>query len=213
MARVRGDPSLDQWGEGLILEVADVATPIGAVRIAARGRRLCALGFLGQWEDVERTLRRRYPGLELRTGEDCEDLAAPLRAYFRGEVRALEALPVELGGTPFQERVWAALRTIPCGTTISYRDLADRVGAPRASRAVGSANGANPVPVVIPCHRVIGTDGSLVGYGGGLRRKRWLLEHEAGSAGARHGLPGCSSEGAGERSRGRSSSSPSRLVD
>jgi methylated-DNA-[protein]-cysteine S-methyltransferase len=103
-----------------------------------------------------------------------------LRAYFAGDLHALDTIAVDpLGGTPFQRRVWLALRSIPAGTTVSYQMLARRIRAPKAMRAVGAANGANPVPIVLPCHRVIGADGSLTGYGGGLPRKRWLLRHEA----------------------------------
>ena len=116
------------------------------------------------------------------------DLAAPptptaaagaVAAYFAGDVRAIERLPVETGGTPFQRAVWAALRDIPCGTTVSYGEIARRIGRPKAVRAVGMANNANPVGVIVPCHRVIGAGGDLTGYGGGLDRKRWLLDHEA----------------------------------
>lgn len=105
-------------------------------------------------------------------------LADAIRQYFEGELDAINALPVQTSGTLFQREVWRALRGIRCGTTISYGQLAKQIGRPRAVRAVGLANGSNPVPVVVPCHRVIGTDGSLTGYGGGIERKRWLLEHE-----------------------------------
>lgn len=102
-----------------------------------------------------------------------------LQEYFEGTRRAFD-LPLEAEGTEFQKLVWQALREIPYGTTISYQELARRVGAETAVRAVGAANGANPIPIVIPCHRVIGADGSLTGYGGGLERKRWLLDLESG---------------------------------
>jgi len=105
-----------------------------------------------------------------------------LRAYFAGELRDFD-LPMSLAGTPFQQNVWAALRRIPYGETISYAELARRVGQPGAARAVGSANGRNPIAVIVPCHRVIATDGSLGGYGGGLDRKEWLLRHEVESLG------------------------------
>src|SRR5262245_5687963 len=101
-----------------------------------------------------------------------------LRAYFAGELRTFD-LPLATGGTEFQRKVWAALRAIPFGTTISYAELARRVGRPGAARAVGSANGRNPVGIVVPCHRVIAADGTLGGYGGGLDRKEWLIQHEA----------------------------------
>jgi methylated-DNA-[protein]-cysteine S-methyltransferase len=109
---------------------------------------------------------------------DPLDVTGHFREYFRGQLDALDALPVDTGGTPFQRRVWKVLRTIPAGTTLSYLEVARRVGAEAAVRAVGAANGANPVAIVIPCHRVIGANGRLVGYGGGLDRKRWLLGHE-----------------------------------
>jgi methylated-DNA-[protein]-cysteine S-methyltransferase len=105
-------------------------------------------------------------------------LTAALRAYFAGDLGAIDGLPVATGGTDFQRAVWAALREIPCGETRSYGELAQRIGHPTAVRAVGLANGANPVAVVVPCHRVIGADGSLTGYGAGIERKRWLLAHE-----------------------------------
>lgn len=103
---------------------------------------------------------------------------AQLQAYFAGELRDFE-LPLAAAGTPFQQRVWRALCDIPYGETISYGELARRIGQPKAARAVGLANGQNPIAIVVPCHRVIGADGSLTGYGGGLARKRWLLAHES----------------------------------
>jgi methylated-DNA-[protein]-cysteine S-methyltransferase len=107
-----------------------------------------------------------------------------LDAYFAGELEAFD-LPLAAHGTPFQMRVWDELVRIPFGETISYSELAHRLGDPKLVRAVGTANGRNPISIVIPCHRVIGADGSLVGYGGGLDRKRWLLEHEAVASGRR----------------------------
>jgi methylated-DNA-[protein]-cysteine S-methyltransferase len=107
-----------------------------------------------------------------------------LDAYFAGELEAFD-LSLAPEGTPFQLRVWEELTRIPYGETISYSQLAERIGDPRAVRAVGLANGRNPISIVVPCHRVIGADGSLVGYGGGLERKRWLLEHEAVASGRR----------------------------
>lgn len=101
-----------------------------------------------------------------------------VEAYFAGDLRAIDAIPVASHGTPFQESVWQALRTIPVGTTKSYGELAQAIGRPTAVRAVGLANGANPIGVIVPCHRVIGANATLTGYGGGLARKQWLLEHE-----------------------------------
>jgi methylated-DNA-[protein]-cysteine S-methyltransferase len=101
-----------------------------------------------------------------------------MRRYFKGDIAVLRGLPVATNGTPFQTGIWRALRRIADGTAISYAELARRVGKPRAVRAAGLANGQNPISIVVPCHRVIGSDGSLTGYGGGLSRKQWLLEHE-----------------------------------
>jgi methylated-DNA-[protein]-cysteine S-methyltransferase len=101
-----------------------------------------------------------------------------LEGYFAGERREF-TLPLQPRGTPFQERVWSALRQVPFGATISYGELARRIGQPAAARAVGAANGANPLPIVVPCHRVIGADQTLTGFGGGLATKRYLLAHEA----------------------------------
>jgi methylated-DNA-[protein]-cysteine S-methyltransferase len=106
------------------------------------------------------------------------EAADQLQAYFAGELTEFD-LPLATGGAPFQQRVWAELRNIPYGSTISYGELARQVGNPKASRAVGAANGSNPISVIIPCHRVIGSNGKLTGYGGGIERKKYLLEFEA----------------------------------
>jgi len=105
-------------------------------------------------------------------------ITRPLDAYFEGDLDAVDVIPVATGGTVFQRDVWTALRGIKAGTTTNYGALAARLGRPNASRAVGMANGSNPISIVLPCHRVIGANGTLTGYGGGLPRKRWLLEHE-----------------------------------
>jgi methylated-DNA-[protein]-cysteine S-methyltransferase len=105
-----------------------------------------------------------------------------MEAYFAGNRAALDDLQTATNGTPFQRKVWAALRTIEAGETVSYGTLAVRIGQPTAARAVGLANGQNPIAIVVPCHRVIGADASLTGYGGGIERKRWLLAHEACAA-------------------------------
>jgi methylated-DNA-[protein]-cysteine S-methyltransferase len=114
----------------------------------------------------------------LRNASNPGGATRALRDYFEGDLGALDRLRVAESGTPFQRRVWRALREITCGTTLSYAELSRRIGQPLAVRAVGLANGRNPINLVVPCHRVIGTDGTLTGYGGGLRRKRWLLAHE-----------------------------------
>ena len=119
----------------------------------------------------------------LLRGKATESVRSALESYFAGDLGALDALACDAPGTPFQRAVWAALRAIPAGTTESYGELAARIGAPKAFRAVGLANNRNPIGVVVPCHRVIGADGSLTGYAGGLPRKQWLLAHEARHAG------------------------------
>ncbi|HLN08915.1 MAG TPA: methylated-DNA--[protein]-cysteine S-methyltransferase [Xanthobacteraceae bacterium] len=159
------------------------ATPIGtALLVTDSAGILCAL----DWEDyaarLGRLLRRTFGAIELREGADPDSVRQPLAGYFAGDLAGLNAIATRTGGTPFQCAVWSALRTIEPGRTISYGALAARIGAPAAVRAVGLANGANPIGIVVPCHRVIGADGSLTGYGGGLHRKRWLLDHESGSA-------------------------------
>jgi methylated-DNA-[protein]-cysteine S-methyltransferase len=159
-----------------------IESPIGELTITARDGLLTGVHMHDQ---------RHFPPIPATAERDDVSLApvvAQLQAYFAGQLTAFD-LPIELRGTPFQRRVWSALREIPYGETISYGELARRVGNPKASRAVGLANGRNPVAIVVPCHRVIGADGSLTGYGGGLERKVWLIEHEAthrpGSAQAR----------------------------
>lgn len=139
---------------------------------------LRALDFI-DFEDRMRTLLRRHYGVfTLVDGPAPASIRAAITAYFSGDLRALDQTPVATAGTPFQRSVWAALRHIPAGETRSYGALATMLGKPGASRAVGLANGSNPIGIVVPCHRVIGINGTLTGYAGGLTRKRWLLAHE-----------------------------------
>jgi methylated-DNA-[protein]-cysteine S-methyltransferase len=136
------------------------------------------------WTDYEVRMRRllaRHYGTDCMPPTPAPRSSGPvsaLAAYFEGDLHAIDSLPTATGGTPFQKRVWRALREIPAGQTVSYGELARDIGQPAALRAVGLANGANPIGIVVPCHRVVGADGSLTGYGGGLDRKRWLLNHE-----------------------------------
>jgi methylated-DNA-[protein]-cysteine S-methyltransferase len=167
-------------GEGERFWIDTTKTPLGtAVLIGDDSGAL----RLHAWDDPAGTWRerfhRRHADAELVEGRDRFGHVAALTRYFDGELTALDTIPVAFRGTPFQEQVWTALRTIAAGTTLSYGALARRIGRPTAVRAVGLANGSNPIGVVVPCHRVVGSDGSLTGYGGGLERKRWLLEHEA----------------------------------
>jgi methylated-DNA-[protein]-cysteine S-methyltransferase len=154
---------------------AIIPTPIGDLVAWGEDHSLRALEFADS--------RTESP---LETGWKRDDsafgqLAEQLRAYFAGELTCFD-LTLETGGTPFQRRVWDALQKIPYGTTTTYGALAAEIGQPRAVRAVGAANGRNPISIVVPCHRLVGADGSLTGYGGGLERKRWLLEHERATA-------------------------------
>jgi methylated-DNA-[protein]-cysteine S-methyltransferase len=161
-----------------MIEHGRIDTPIGALQVFARNGALVLIDLRDDADVAREQVRRRFPGEPIGPHEDPGGSTAALRRYFAGDFAALDSLSVNPGGTPFQASVWRALRSIRPGTTISYRDLAERIGVPQAVRAVGAANGANPVPVVIPCHRVIGANGKLVGYGGGLERKDWLLRHE-----------------------------------
>lgn len=155
-----------------------VETPIGPMLLMVEGDMMIGLEFDDQPERYMKDLRRRFPDMELREKVNPCGFSDHLRAYYQGELDAVDGLPAQGGGTPFQERVWAELRRIPVGTVISYGELATRLGDKNAMRAVGLANGRNPISVVVPCHRVIGADGTLTGYGGGLPRKTWLLNHE-----------------------------------
>jgi|SRR5579863_950074 len=158
-----------------------IRTPIGGMLIIAdEDGNLRATDWSDHEARMQRLLRLHYGehGFRLEADRNPNGLADAISSYFAGDIEVIDRLPVETGGTTFQRDVWRALREIQCGTTVSYAELAERIHRPAAVRAVGLANGSNPVGVVIPCHRVIGSDGSLTGYGGGIERKRWLLEHE-----------------------------------
>lgn len=173
-------PSRDAPPETLTLD--RLATPIGtALLVTDEHGVLRAFNWTDYEADMLAWIARHYPKAKLHEGRTPANVRGAFESYFRGEATALEAVPWKASGTPFQLQVWEALCTIPAGETLSYAGLAERIGRPTAVRAVGHANGANPVAVVVPCHRVIGTDGSLTGYGGSLPRKRWLLEHEGAS--------------------------------
>jgi len=150
-----------------------IDSPIGRLMLQADG-----LALLGLYMDVpSRPPRDMESWVEDAATPPLRDAAVQLREYFDGRRREFD-LPIRLRGTLFQRRVWDVLREIPYGATMSYGQLAKRIDNPNASRAVGLANGRNPVAILVPCHRVIGADGSLTGYGGGLERKQWLLAHE-----------------------------------
>lgn len=166
-----------------MIDVRHVESPIGTLTLAANGTRLCLLHFGNDEQAVSAFLRRWYPDEPRGTETITAAAAVRLSSYFAGETTALDGIDVELKGTHFQRRVWEALRSVSAGTTASYAEIARRIGAPSAVRAVGAANGANPIAIVVPCHRIIGSSGSLTGYGGGLDRKQWLLRHEGAPRG------------------------------
>ena len=156
-----------------MLVMSRLDSPLGALLLACRADgAVVALDFA----DFEGRFRARLG--EAVAGAAPAVVAGAVAAYFGGELAALDGLAVAPGGTVFQQRVWAALRRIPAGGTCSYGEVARGLGVPGAARAVGLANGQNPVALVIPCHRVIGASGALTGYAGGMARKAWLLRHE-----------------------------------
>jgi methylated-DNA-[protein]-cysteine S-methyltransferase len=163
--------------EYLILD--RIEAPIGAFLIATDHEGvLRAVDFWADAPALRRLLARQYGMVSIETGQAPAPIRRAFVDYFAGDLDALDRIPVATVGTAFQRKVWAALRAIPAGETRSYGQLAAAIGAPNAMRAVGLANGQNPIAIVVPCHRVIGADGSLTGFGGGLPRKRWLLTHE-----------------------------------
>jgi methylated-DNA-[protein]-cysteine S-methyltransferase len=181
-----------------ILRLDRLKTPIGvALLVTDDDGVLRAL----DWEDYEprmrELLRLQCGAVELKNARAPAAAKTALSAYFRGDLDRLGEIAWRVGGTPFQSKVWNALPRIPAGSTLSYGALAAKLGAPRAMRAVGHANGSNPISVVVPCHRLIGANGSLVKYGGGLERKRWLLRHEGVEVLALLPLPVLNGERAG----------------
>jgi methylated-DNA-[protein]-cysteine S-methyltransferase len=162
-----------------ILKLDLLTTPIGEIDVVTDAEgRLRVLEFHDQPQRLVRALRLHHRDRKVETGAAPAAVRDGLAAYFDGELAALKTVPWTIGGTAFQRQVWNALVEIPLGEATTYARLAERIGRPSAVRAVGLANGANPIAVVVPCHRVIGTGGALTGYGGGIERKRWLLAHE-----------------------------------
>ena len=159
------------------LSLTRISSPIGEILAVSRGSTLCALEFADCAEKMMRGIAARF-GDAVLAERDPARLGRVFRAYFAGDLAALDGVAVDGGGTSFQRREWRALRRIPAGKTVTYAMLAARLGIPKSIRAVARANALNPISIVVPCHRVIGADGSLRGYSGGLERKRWLLQHE-----------------------------------
>lgn len=164
---------------GHIVQVAEADTPVGRIGVAVSRGKLMLLSFRPDTRSIAAELEARLGGpVALDRVRDPAGVLAQLTKYFEGNLTAIDAIDVETGGTEFQRACWNQLRRIPVGQTRSYSELARLVGRPKATRAVGATNASNPIAIVIPCHRAIGADGRLVGYGGGLQAKEWLLRHE-----------------------------------
>ena len=155
-----------------------ITSAIGTILIVSDGESLCALDYAGYEQRMIKLLHARYGRVRLREATDPLGFSSRMRAYLAGDLSCINSIPVNTGGTAFQQQVWSALRAIPLGTVFSYGALAARLGKPTAYRAVGMTNALNPIAIVVPCHRLVGVNGALTGYAGGLERKQWLLEHE-----------------------------------
>jgi methylated-DNA-[protein]-cysteine S-methyltransferase len=155
-----------------------LTTPIGDMVLIARDGVLLLLEFDDSKDRYMREMRARFGDVTLTPQKNPSGFTEIMQRYFEGDVHAINDLITDGGGTDFEKQVWAELRAIPCGTTKSYGDIARKLGDINFSRAVGTANGKNPIAIVVPCHRVIGSNGTMTGYAGGLQRKEWLLRHE-----------------------------------
>ena len=158
--------------------VGKLDSPIGSVVYLTDAQALRAVEFADSPDRLLTAFFRSIGPIPVDTRSDPLGVGVAIRAYFSGDILAIEAVPATPAGTPFQKRVWKLLREIPSGRTVSYGTIANQMGTPSAARAVGAANGANPIPIVVPCHRLIGANGTLTGYGSGVFRKEWLLAHE-----------------------------------
>jgi methylated-DNA-[protein]-cysteine S-methyltransferase len=155
-----------------------MTTPIGPLTLLVNDGQVCAGGFTDDVDHLACLIRKKHGTAQIEVVEDLGPIAEALAAYFKGQVAALDTIPVSVQGGPFQERVWATLREIPPGTPTTYHSLAVRLGGEKLARAVGMGCATNLVSPIVPCHRVTRTNGNLAGYYWGLERKRWLLEHE-----------------------------------
>jgi methylated-DNA-[protein]-cysteine S-methyltransferase len=155
-----------------------IETPIGPMVLVVHDGVIVLLEFEDATDRIARQVKARFGDVELQKASNPFGLTDRIKAYFGGDIHAIDDLLTDGGGTDFERRVWAELRKIPAGKTVSYGDIARKLGDIQHSRAVGTANGKNPIAIVVPCHRVIGADGSMIGYGGGIARKEWLLRHE-----------------------------------
>ena len=155
-----------------------ITTPIGDMVLIARDGVVLLLEFEDKGDRLAREIKARFGDIDLQKAANPFGISDYIRGYFDGDLQAIDGILTDGGGTNFETSVWTELRRIPLGATVSYGEIAKRLGNPNAMRAVGLANGKNPIAVVVPCHRVIGANGSMTGYGGGIHRKEWLLRHE-----------------------------------
>lgn len=172
---------VDGLGSSLYMKnllIDKISSPLGVLLLVSDGERLCALDYADYEQRMLKLLRARYEQIHLQNAKNPGDVSRRIRSYMEGEVSGIDSIPVDTGGTPFQQQVWSALRAIPPGTVMTYGAMAEKLGKPTAYRAVGMTNALNPIAIVVPCHRLVGANGSLTGYAGGLERKRWLLAHE-----------------------------------
>lgn len=162
------------------LTLTQIMSPLGELLLACSKHAVHVLDYSDYRHRMHQLLAQRYgrEGYSLSEKSDPLEAVSRIKAYFAGDLTACDRLPVDSGGTPFQQKVWLALRDIPAGTAISYGTLAQRIGHATASRAVGRTNALNPIAIILPCHRVVGSNNALTGYAGGLQRKAWLLRHE-----------------------------------
>jgi methylated-DNA-[protein]-cysteine S-methyltransferase len=154
-----------------------IPSPIGEVQLVSSNSAVLLLDFSDNTNRIQKLLEKRFGSYTLT--QKRLEWSKAVQDYFAGNFSALESIPTDTGGTAFQQRVWTALRQIPAGQTWSYLAMARFIGQPTATRAIGTTNGLNPISLILPCHRVIGANGKLTGYAGGIERKRWLLEHES----------------------------------
>ena len=172
-----------------VLNIDYVTSPMGTIWVITKDDVLCALDFADCETRVMKLLQKRYGTVQLVNTTNPGGVCDRLRAYLAGDLHSLDDIPTETGGTEFQQQVWQALRSIAPGHVITYGELAKQLSRPKAVRAVGMTNSLNPIAIVLPCHRVIGANGSLTGYAGGLARKQWLLTHEGVDLGAAKETP------------------------
>ena len=167
----------------MILAYTCTTSPLGEIEIACSDSALIALEFADADDRFQRSLQRRFGEVSLTKSRDPLGVKSRLEAYFAGDITGVDTIVVDGGGSPFQRSVWKAISTVAFGETITYAELAERAGHAGSARAAGGATGRNPIGIIVPCHRIMGSNGDLTGYAGGLDRKRALLELEAGDAG------------------------------